>query len=219
MRSSKALNPRERLVRLVQHLERLARLKQEAGDELTAAFQNAKGEGFDPATLKVVLKLRTMSPLQRQERRRLEAIYLAALGMLEGEALPEAARKSLDPTPPAPSVPPAADPLDGWPPPGEDAGAAPAPAQPALALKDPAEARAEGEAAAVEGKRIYDNPYPAGDPCRAAWDEGWCAQKKSNGMELPVAFQRRTDKPPKDPKEGKDDPKGDAGDDAEEGAA
>ena len=186
-------NPRERLVRLVQTLERLGAEKKAAATALADAFTEAQGEGFDTTTLKVVLKLRQMSPDQRRERRALEAIYLAALGMLEGDALPESARRRMDETDRHPAPPPPASGEAAAAPPAPPA--PPAPAQPALALKDPDEARRDGGEAAAAGKRIYDNPFPAGDPCRAAWDEGWCAQRKSHGMDAPAAYQRRTDKP------------------------
>lgn len=194
-------SPRERLVRHVHELERLTEAKQEAAANLAEGFKDAQRDGFDPATLKVVLKLRQMTPSQRRERRALEAIYLGALGMLEGEPLPDSARKRLDgqpEDPPAPSAKgaPAA--------PGERPAAAKPEAQPPLALKDPDEARREGGDAAAAGKRIYDNPYPAGDPCRAAWDEGWCAQRKSHGMDPPTAYQRRTAKPGEQSKGDKD---------------
>jgi hypothetical protein len=67
-----------------------------------------------------------------------------------------------------------------------------------------AAARAEGSAAAAAGERVFANPYVAGDPRRAAWDEGWCVRKGSDGMEIPDAFRRKK-KP--------------AGEDAGEGAA
>lgn len=208
-------HPSERLVRLVQALEHLAQVKADAAERLTEAFEAAQTKGFDTTTLKVVLKLRKLSPGQRQERRALEAIYMAALGMLEGEALPEAARRRLDgqatkpapapaPTPPADGKSAAAEPRPSDP---------PAPSriepQPPLPLKTADEARAEGAEAATAGKRIYDNPYPAGDPCRAAWDEGWCAARKSHGMEPPAAYQRRTEPAP--PKEEKTDGAGKKG--------
>lgn len=196
---------RERLVYHVHELERLEAAKQAAAEAFRAALATAKAAGFDPATLKVVLRLRKLTPAERLERRALEAIYLAALGMLEGDPLPDEARRRLDeeehPAPgprerekgegapgPAPELPP---------PP-------PPPPQRTLPLKDPAEARQEGRDAAVAGKRIYDNPFPAGDPCRAAWDEGWCEQRKSNGMETPAAYQRRTKPPEKAEKPEKD---------------
>ena len=200
------MNTREKLVRHVQLLEQLERQRQEAVENLKIGFETAHQAGFDPGTLKVVLKLRRMTPEQRRERRALETIYLAALGMLEGDPLTDEARRRLDsqdaPKPPDKSDEPTLPGLTSPPP----------PAQPALVLKDPAEARKEGEDAAAAGKRIYDNPYAAGDPCRAAWDEGWCAQSKSHGMETPAAYQRRSAKPPdkdsKDPNPG--DKKGDA---------
>lgn len=197
----RAISPRERLVHHVQELERCEALKKRATDNLKDAFEAAAAHGFDSATLKVVLKLRKMTPEQRRERRALEAIYMAALGMLEGDALPESARQRFDEArgtrgttaPPSPSTPAPGAP-DGT------AGATPeppspsVPEQPTLALKDPEEARQEGTEAALAGKRIYDNPYQAGDPCRAAWDEGWCAQQKSHGMDTPAVYQRRTAK-------------------------
>ena len=191
-------NHRERLVFHVQQLERLEAEKKIAAADFREALDKAKGEGYDATTLKVVLKLRKMTFEQRRERKALEAIYMAALGMLEGDALPESAREHLAPPQPdeahedAPTV---------------ETTAAPAvvPPQPTLPMKTPGEAREEGQSAARAGGRIYDNPYPAGDPCRAAWDEGWCAQSGSNGMETPTAFQRRSRKP-----DGGGDPGGDA---------
>jgi uncharacterized protein (UPF0335 family) len=189
-------NARERLVYHIQELERLEELKKNASDDMKAGFDQAMADGYDTATLKVVLKLRKMTPGQRQERRALEAIYLAALGMLEGEALPETARRRLDEPPPdkrdheQSAEAPTDIPKTETPPPTQG--------QPSLALKDPAEAREEGSTAADAGKRIYDNPYSAGDPCRAAWDEGWCSRKQSHGMETPEAYRRRSEKPSKD---------------------
>ncbi len=218
-----SLSSRERLVQHVQNLECLVAAKQRAAETLKEAFDAAQVQGFDTKTLKVVLKLRTMTPAQRRERRALESIYMAALGMLDGEGLPDEARRRLDGQPPTPDPATPADPaaataapdhaIDavGAPP------ASPAPEQPVLPIKTADEARQEGMDAATAGKRVYDNPYPAGDPCRAAWDEGWCAQSGSHGMEPPAAYARRTAPPPKkdDPKsdddqKGDDEPKGDA---------
>ena len=218
------MSPRERLVQHVQELERLQELKDEAANNLKEGFARAAGEGYDRTTLKVVLKLRKMTPEQRRERRALEAIYMAALGMLEGDALPEVARRRLDEdsgsardAKESPRPPKAPDR-------GGDDREQTAPAdpprpieQPPLVLKEPDEARQEGAAAAATGKRIYDNPYPAGDPCRAAWDEGWCAKQQSHGMDTPAAYQRRGTAPPKDEEREKD--RGSGSGDVEKGAA
>jgi len=192
-------NPRERLVYHVQNLERLEAEKKSATEDFRQALAEARGAGFDPGTLKVVLRLRKLSPEQRKERRALEAIYLAALGMLEGDPLPDEARRRLDEEPDQDQ--PAKGLTDPWP---RDLKAPrPAPPQLPMNLKDPEEARREGRAAAADGKRIYDNPYPAGDQCRAAWDEGWCEKKKSNGMDTPAAYQRRSKPPEKSDKDEK----------------
>lgn len=198
-------SPREQLVYHVHELERLEELKARAAELFRDALQAATSQGYDGTTLKAVLRLRKMTPEQRRDRRALEAIYMASLGMLEGESLPEEARRRLDgdaTSKPQPSTSSSQPDLE----PAPDASAleprAPAPEQPPLIVKDPAEARQEGADAAAAGKRIYDNPYRAGDPCRAAWDEGWCSQQKSHGMETPAAYQRRTEKP--DKKDGDD---------------
>lgn len=206
------MSPRERLVFHVQELERLDDLRRLASERLKDGFEAAKFEGYDTTTLKVVLKLRRMTPGQRQERRALEALYLAALGMLEGEALPEAARRRLDEPEERRDAQPSSGEASAEPSPEPPT---PQPEQPPLIVKDPAEAREEGAEAAAAGKRVYDNPYRAGDPCRAAWDEGWCSQQRSHGMETPAAYRRRTDKPPK--KDGDDGEAGLGG--AERGAA
>lgn len=212
---------RQRLAHHVRELERLAEEKTEAAAALADAFATAKTEGYDPATLKVVLKLRKMTSSQRRERRALEAIYMAALGILDGDPLPDEARRRLsgeeDEKPSARKERDRdgegdADASSDTPP---ETSAQPPPAQPPLIAKDPDEARQEGAAAATAGQRIYDNPYPAGDPCRAAWDEGWCGQRNSHGMDVPKAYQRRLpEMPPKKP----DDKKGERRDD-ERGAA
>lgn len=197
-------SPQERLVHHVHTLERLAEQKREAAGELASGFKDAEHDGFDPATLKVVLKLRQLTPGQRRERRALEAIYLAALGMLDGDALPDVARRRLDGQPDDDAAPPAPPSEPSAAPPGDEPGdEVPGPstedAQRSLVLKTPDEAKQEGSEAAAAGKRIYDNPFPAGDPCRAAWDEGWCAQRKSHGMDAPAAYQRRSAKSPDQP--------------------
>lgn len=210
------MNLRERLVFHVQELEHLERVKADAAADFTEAMAAAKADGFDGDTLRAVLRLRKLSPDQRRERRALEAIYMASLGMLEGDPLPDEARRRLDgradakPTP-APEPPKDADQTSGAPPAESPT---PQPEQAPLIVKDPAEAKQEGADAAAAGQRIFDNPYRAGDPCRAAWDEGWCGQSKSHGMETPAAFQRRTEKPAKKDDEEKKDPGG-----AERGAA
>lgn len=200
---------RRLLVNHITDLESLEAKKATIVGKIKDTLETAKAQGFDPATLKAVIKLRKMTPEQRRDRRALELVYLAALGILDGEPLSDEARRRLagenqQPTvkPIDPKAPPL-EPQDALAPPMEPPAG---PAQPVLALREPAEARQEGVDAAASGKRIYDNPYAAGDPCRAAWDEGWCSANSSHGMDVPQAYQRR-----KDPKPSKKDDDGKGG--------
>ncbi|MCL4818922.1 MAG: DUF2312 domain-containing protein [Vicinamibacteria bacterium] len=219
-----SVSTRTRLVQHVQELERLEEAKRKVADALRDRMRCAQDDGFDGPTLKAILKLRKMTPAQRKERRALEAIYLASLGMLDGDPLPDEARRRLDGQPPAADPPePDEKPTSDDPaPPGDSQGPGGDPAahegtpptppkQVEMPLRTPAEAREEGRAAAGAGKKVYENPYPAGDPCRAAWDEGWCESSGSHGLDIPSAFQRKK-KPPK----GDEAPEGDDNSDKEE---
>ncbi|WP_039853188.1 hypothetical protein [Magnetospirillum fulvum] len=64
-----------------------------------------------------------------------------------------------------------------------------------------------GRQAAETGKPVSANPFPAGDPRRAAWDEEWCRAAGSDGMEIPEAFRRK--KKPQKPKDHTDTDKKD----------
>ena len=50
--------------------------------------------------------------------------------------------------------------------------------------------------AARDGRTVLMNPYTADDPRRAYWDEGWCFESGSDGMDIPPAW-RRTPRPKK----------------------
>jgi uncharacterized protein (UPF0335 family) len=59
-----------------------------------------------------------------------------------------------------------------------------------------ADARAAGKQAALNGQPVTANPFPAFDERRAAWDEAWCAELGSDGMDIPDAL-KPTPKPKK----------------------
>lgn len=182
----------EMLAEFIASIELLEDERRRIGDEIKAVKSRARSAGFDGKILNQMLRERRMSALERQEFQALCEMYRAALGMLGGTPLGEAARKRLMgemPTPPDPA----------------DASTPPAPETVDLTM-DLEAARSAGRAAAREGKRIIDNPYMADDPRRAAWDEEWCAETGTDGMEVPEAWRRR--KPKKKP----DDPgNGEAG--------
>jgi uncharacterized protein (UPF0335 family) len=60
------------------------------------------------------------------------------------------------------------------------------------------DAREMGRVAAQTGKPVTDNPFPARDPRRAAFDEEWCKAAGSDGMEIPEAWRRNAKKKDQD---------------------
>jgi uncharacterized protein (UPF0335 family) len=185
------------LIGFIEEVERLEVEKQEIAQKIKAVKASAKGTGFDGKVFNQMLRERKLSSAEREEFQALCEMYRAALGMLNGTPLGEAARKRLMPKPPSPPA--------GGAPEGDTELTPESPVPEPEANLD--EARASGRAAAMEGKRIIDNPYTAGDPRRAAWDEGWCAETGSDGMEIPAAW-RRADKKKKRP-DGDEKPEGD----------
>lgn len=179
----------------------------------------ARSTGFDPTTIKRVVKARLKSAEQiaaeqaaKAEREQLFEIYCASLGMLDGTPLGDAARERLakefqekpQPKPKKKSGKGAAVPDDDDAP---EETAAPPPAPATLTPDDIDAARDAGGQAHGQGVSVLRNPYTAGDPRRAAWDEGWCAAAGSDGMDIPAAYRRT---PKKKPDEEAPAPGGDA---------
>lgn len=184
----------ETIQRWIDRIESAEEDKAEAQRALRELYREAKAIGLDPAMLRRMVKLRRMTAAERAEADAREQVYRAALGMLDGTPLGAAAMKKLAPKPP-PSAP--AAPGEGGeeraPGPG-DGVSAPDGEEPAAGSTITPEmvsaARDEGRQAAAAGRQIFDNPYRAGDPRRAAWDEGWCQGAGSDGMDIPAAYRR-----------------------------
>ena len=183
----------DRLVEFVGGIEELEAEKRRIADLIKDVKSRAKRAGFDGKVVNQMLRERRMSSGDREEFQALCEMYRAALGMLNGTPLGEAARKRLM----GRELPKTDEP---------DGGTPTFPEEPSKA-QDLDAARAAGRTAAREGKRIIDNPYTSGDPRRAAWDEGWCAETGTDGMEVPAAW-RRAEKKGKKP-DGDAAPKGD----------
>lgn len=184
----------DRLLSLLERIERLEEERKTLADDIKEIFGEAKAAGFDPKVMRQMLKERRQSPEERREWNALCDVYRAALGMLDGTPLGEHARKRFEDRRSPPAEPPHRSPPDG----GTEA-AAPDPVPPgpaAPSVEDLLTAKAEGAAAAKAGRRVMDNPYPAGDARRAAWDEGWCAASASDGMDIPDAWRRSKPKKP-----------------------
>jgi uncharacterized protein (UPF0335 family) len=187
----------EHLRSLIQRVERLEAEKAGIADDIKEVFAEAKGHGFDTKTMKQIIRLRKMDAAEREEYEALLDIYKAALGMLDGTPLGEAALRRLS------GQPPKSDETEEEAPPEatKDSKKDAKPKKPELTID---EAREMARKAVADGKPVTDNPFPARDPRRAAFDEEWCKSSGSDGMELPDAW-RRTPKKGDEPDENPDD--------------
>lgn len=178
------------LQQYVERWERLQKEKEAIAEDQKQVMAEAKAQGFDTKIIREVIKLRKLSQAERDEREALIDIYKAALGMLNDTPLGEAAIRRLSgdaPTQSAAQSKPASSARPEIVPP-EDA------VEPDEEAKEPEasvdDARAMGRRAAEAQSPVTANPFPARDPRRAAWDEGWCSGSGGTGMEIPSAWRR-----------------------------
>lgn len=169
---------------LIERIERLEEEKKGIADDIKGVFGEAKSRGFCTKTMKAIIKLRGMDEHQRREAEAMLDLYKGALGMLDGTPLGRWATAKASGKP---EEEPAAEAPDGD---GdgaeEDAAEDAEPKAPEPTLED---ARHMGAEAAKEGKAVTANPFPARDPRRAAWDEAWCQNMGSDGMDIPEALR------------------------------
>lgn len=186
-------SPADELRSLRDRIVRLEEDKKSIGDDIKDVYAEAKGRGYDVKALRITVKRQMESVSDKRARQETEAIaelYLASLGMLDGTPLGEAARKRAAAPPPSEPGP------DGEPEQeGDGTAERPEPPEPEAppATIGPEEidaARERGREDARSGKRIVDNPFVAGDPRRAAWDEGHCEAMGSDGMDIPPPWRR-----------------------------
>lgn len=189
----------KRLLSYVERLENLIKEKEEIGDDIKQVKAEAKGVGFDVKTINKIIALRRLSQDQRDEEEALLDLYKAALGMLDGTPLGEAAIKRIQRKPDGGSG--AGGQMDIE----DDFEQEEAPEEEAAFMPDVdiAKARELGAEAARTGVPVIKNPFPARDPRRAAWDEAWCEECGTDGMDIPEAFKRT--KPKKDDENKKED--------------
>jgi uncharacterized protein (UPF0335 family) len=148
-------------------------------------FLEAKNLGFCAKTMKEIVRLRRMSESERQEAEALLDIYLGAMGML-GTPLGDYARQRLSGTPQHETVNAETGEITEK----VDEPPVDAPEEPSPPRDTVDEAREKGRQSARNGMTVIENPYPAGDVNRAAWDEGWCEEQGSDGMGIPAAWRR-----------------------------
>ena len=72
---------RDQLRSIVERIERLEEEKAATASDIKEVYAEAKGNGFNTATIRQVIKLRKLDTAERQEQEALLDVYLAALGM------------------------------------------------------------------------------------------------------------------------------------------
>jgi uncharacterized protein (UPF0335 family) len=67
---------------LIERIELLADEKAEAAEAIKEVYAEARAQGFDPGTMRRVVRLRKLSSDERSEQEAMLDLYLSALGML-----------------------------------------------------------------------------------------------------------------------------------------
>lgn len=78
---------------IVERVERLEEEKKTIGDDIRDVYAEAKGNGFDVKALRTIVRMRKQDANERAEQETVIETYLAALGMLGGTPLGDAAVK------------------------------------------------------------------------------------------------------------------------------
>lgn len=73
---------REQLKSFIERIERLEEEKKAIADDIKDVFAEAKGNGFDVAALKEILKIRKADADERHEHEAIVDLYAQALGMI-----------------------------------------------------------------------------------------------------------------------------------------
>jgi uncharacterized protein (UPF0335 family) len=68
---------------LIERIERLEEEKKGIADDIKDVYGEAKSTGFDPKTMRTIIRLRKMDRDDRQEMEALLDTYKAALGLAE----------------------------------------------------------------------------------------------------------------------------------------
>lgn len=74
---------KERLRSFIERIERLEEEKSGLAADIREVYSEAKGVGFDPKTMRQVVKIRKMDEADRRETELLLDTYLHALDMLD----------------------------------------------------------------------------------------------------------------------------------------
>ncbi len=71
----------KRLRAFIERIERLEEEKAALAADIREVYAEARGEGFDAKTMRLVVRLRKLESAERQEQQALLDLYKAALGL------------------------------------------------------------------------------------------------------------------------------------------
>ena len=71
----------DELKQFIERIERLEEEKRAIGDDVKDVYAEARSRGYDPKTIRAVIRLRRMERHVREEAEQLLATYKAALGL------------------------------------------------------------------------------------------------------------------------------------------
>lgn len=192
----------ERLRSFIARIERLEEDKAAVAEDIKEVYAEARGVGFDTKIIRLIIREKKMGHEKAEEERALLDLYKAALGMLDGTPLGRSAIERLQKKPEPEEGDDQLDIEDAvGAQPGEEETPEPEEQDPFNGIT-PDEARNQGRNASTLGEDVTKNPFPARDVRRAAWEEGWCQNAGSDGMEIPAAWQRTKKEKKPDEKKG-----------------
>jgi uncharacterized protein (UPF0335 family) len=71
----------DRLMSIVERVERLNEEKRALAEDIKDIFTEAKSAGFDPKVVREIIRIRQQDPVEREAREQLRDVYLRAIGM------------------------------------------------------------------------------------------------------------------------------------------
>lgn len=83
----------QRLLLIIQRIERLEEERKALGEDVKDIFKEAKSAGYDVPTIRMLIKHRAEDAAKREERQALLETYLTALGQLADTPLGKAAQE------------------------------------------------------------------------------------------------------------------------------
>jgi uncharacterized protein (UPF0335 family) len=86
MTGSKTTFAHGQLKSIVERIERLEEEKKTIAADIKEVYAEAKANGFDTKILRKVISLRKKEASEREEEQSMLDVYMAALGMIPGEA-------------------------------------------------------------------------------------------------------------------------------------